>query len=294
MEIQLLPPNTKFMENLTSIILCAGEGKRAKGIADDIPKSLIKVESLNNQSILTILMSQLYRFGFKLIVIVTGHLNTQIEKDILLSHAKNPYKSEIIINNAGNQYKLGPLHSFLSITRNKQVFKTNELFLVIPGDTIFDNKLVEEILNLLKENYATVNQKSIIFYRRTTKLALNEEIEKFGPMRKKILSCIITKEKDSKHYVKEIYQRNINSLLDEEEFNQIIPMFIIAYDYVKKMEKLASQIKLNKIIDGINSSIKNKMDFLACRVKSNQNFYDIDTALDLTFVNKLYKKKSGQ
>jgi len=283
------------MENLTSIILCAGEGKRAKGIADDIPKPLIKVESLNNQSILTILMSQLNRFGFKLIVIVTGHLSKQIEKDILLSQAKNPYKSETIINNAGNLYKLGPLHSFLSITRNKRVFKTNELFLVIPGDTIFDNRLVEEILNLLKENYAIVNQNSIIFYRRTTKLALNEETEKFGLMRKIFLSCIRTKEKDSKQYVKEIYQRNINTLSDEEEFNQIIPMFIISYDCVKKIEKLASQIKLNKIVDGINASIKNKMDFLACRVKSDQNFYDIDTALDLIFVNKLYKnKKSGQ
>jgi len=129
MEIQLSPPKTKFMENLTSVILCAGEGKRAKGIADDIPKPLIKVESLKNQSILTILISLLYRFGIKPIVIVTGYLSKQIEKDIISSQAKKTYKSEaIIINNAGNRYKLGPLHSFLSITRNKQVFKTNELF----------------------------------------------------------------------------------------------------------------------------------------------------------------------
>ncbi len=294
MEIHLSPPNTKFMENLTSIILCAGEGKRAKGIADDTPKPLIKVESLKNQSILTILISQLYRFGIKPIVIVTGYLGKQIEKDIISSQAKNPYKSKTIItHNAGNRYKLGPLHSFLSITRNKRIFKTNELFLVIPGDTIFDYKLMEEILNLFKENYTKVNQNSIIFYRRTNKLALNKETEKFGPMRNKMLSCIRTKEKGSKQYVKEIYQRNINTLSDEEEFNQIIPMFFISYDYVKNFENLASKIKLNKIVDAINSSIKNEMEFLVCRVKSEQNFYDIDTALDLTFVNKLYKK-SGQ
>ena len=282
------------MENLTSVILCAGEGKRAKGIADDIPKPLIKVESLKNQSILTILISHLYRFGIKPIVIVTGYLSKQIEKNIISFQAKNPYKSEtIIINNAGNRYKLGPLHSFLSITRNKRVFKTNELFLVIPGDTIFTYKLIEEILNLLKENYAKVNQNSIIFYRRTNKLALNKETEKFGQMRNKMLSCIKTKEKGSKQYVKEIYQRNINTYSDEEEFNQIIPMFIITYNYVKNFENLASKIKLNKIFDAINSSIKNEMEFLACRVKSDQNFYDIDTALDLTSVNRLYKK-SGQ
>ena len=288
------PLNTNFMENLTIVILCAGEGKRAKGIADDIPKPLIKVESLKNQSILTILISQLYRFGIKSIVIVTGYLGKQIEEEIISPQTKNLYKSEtIIINSAGNRYKLGPLHSFLSITSNKRVFKTNELFLVIPGDTIFDYKLIEEILNLVKENYTKVNQNSIIFYRRTSKLALNKEIEKFGPIHNKMLSCVRTKEKGSKQYVTEIYQRNINSYSDEEEFNQIIPMFIITYDYVKNFESLASKIKLNKMVDAVNSSIKNEMEFLACGVKSNLNFYDIDTALDLTLVNKFYKK-SGQ
>ncbi len=288
------PLNTNFMENLTIVILCAGEGKRAKGIADDIPKPLIKVESLKNQSILTILISQLYRFGIKSIVIVTGYLGKQIEEEIISPQTKNLYKSEtIIINSAGNRYKLGPLHSFLSITSNKRVFKTNELFLVIPGDTIFDYKLIEEILNLVKENYTKVNQNSIIFYRRTSKLALNKEIEKFGPIHNKMLSCVRTKEKGSKQYVTEIYQRNINSYSDEEEFNQIIPMFIITYDYVKNFESLASKIKLNKMVDAVNSSIKNEMEFLACGVKSNLNFYDIDTALDLTLVNKYYKR-SGQ
>ena len=288
------PLNTNFMENLTIVILCAGEGKRAKGIADDIPKPLIKVESLKNQSILTILISQLYRFGIKSIVIVTGYLGKQIEEEIISPQTKNLYKSEtIIINSAGNRYKLGPLHSFLSITSNKRVFKTNELFLVIPGDTIFDYKLIEEILNLVKENYTKVNQNSIIFYRRTSKLALNKEIEKLGPIHNKMLSCVRTKEKGSKQYVTEIYQRNINSYSDEEEFNQIIPMFIITYDYVKNFESLASKIKLNKMVDAVNSSIKNEMEFLACGVKSNLNFYDIDTALDLTLVNKYYKR-SGQ
>ena len=288
------PLNTNFMENLTIVILCAGEGKRAKGIADDIPKPLIKVESLKNQSILTILISQLYRFGIKSIVIVTGYLGKQIEEEIISPQTKNLYKSEtIIINSAGNRYKLGPLHSFLSITSNKRVFKTNELFLVIPGDTIFDYKLIEEILNLVNENYTKVNQNSIIFYRRTSKLALNKEIEKLGPIHNKMLSCVRTKEKGSKQYVTEIYQRNINSYSDEEEFNQIIPMFIITYDYVKNFESLASKIKLNKMVDAVNSSIKNEMEFLACGVKSNLNFYDIDTALDLTLVNKYYKR-SGQ
>ncbi|MHA1458134.1 MAG: NTP transferase domain-containing protein [Promethearchaeota archaeon] len=282
------------MENLTCVILCAGEGKRAKGIADDLPKPLIKIESLNNKTILTILISHLYRIGIKPIVIVTGYLSKQIEKTIISYQAKNLYKRELItINNAGNRYKLGPLHSFLSITRNKLIFKTNELFLVIPGDTIFDYKLIEAILNLLRENYTEANQKSIIFYRKTTKLALSKETENYEPMRNEMVSCVRTKEKNSIQSVKEIYQRNINTISDEEELNQIIPVFIITYDYVKNFENLSNKVKLNKIIDAINLSIKNNMEFLACRVKSDQNFYDIDTALDLTYVNKQYKK-SGQ
>jgi len=290
----LSPPNANFMENLTCVILCAGEGKRAKGIADDLPKPLIKIESLNNKTILTILISHLYRIGIKPIVIVTGYLSKQIEKTIISYQAKNLYKRELItINNAGNRYKLGPLHSFLSITRNKLIFKTNELFLVIPGDTIFDYKLIEAILNLLRENYTEANQKSIIFYRKTTKLALSKETENYEPMRNEMVSCVRTKEKGSIQSVKEIYQRNINTISDEEELNQIIPVFIITYDYVKNFENLSNKVKLNKIIDAINLSIKNNMEFLACRVKSDQNFYDIDTALDLTYVNKQYKK-SGQ
>ena len=229
-----------------------------------------------------------------IILTVTGYLGKQIEKNIISSQAKNLYKRDtIIINNAGNRYKLGPLHSFLSITRNKRIFKSNELFLVIPGDTIFDYELMEVVLNLLKENYAGVNQNSVIFYRRTTKLALNKETEKLESMRNKMVSCVRTKEKGSKQYVKEIYQKNIKTLSDEEELNQIIPAFIITYDYVKNFESLATKVKLNKIFDAINLSIKNNMEFLACRVKSDQNFYDIDTALDLTAVNRLYKK-SGQ
>jgi hypothetical protein len=182
------------------------------------------------------------------------------------------------------------LHSFLSITKNKRIFKTNKLFLVIPGDTIFDFKLIVEVLDLLKENYSKVNQKSIIFYRKTNKLAIYEETEKFGPIGNNMLSCIRTKEKGSKQYVEDIYQRNIDSLSNGEEFNQIIPIFIITYDYVKNFENLASKIKLNKIVDAVNSSIKNRMEFLACRVNSEQKFYDIDTALDLAFVNEHYKK----
>ena len=282
------------MENLTSVILCAGEGKRAKGIADDIPKPLIKVESLKNQSILSILVSNLSNFGIRPITIVTGYLGKQIEEDLISSQAKTPYKNEkIIFNNAGNKYKLGPLHSFLTITENKQIFKTNELFLVIPGDTIFEYGLIEKILSTLKENSIDSNQNSIIFYRSTNKLALNKQVEKFGPIRNKMLSCVRTKEKVSRQYVKEIYQKNIDTFTDSEEFNQIIPIFVITYDYVKNFEVLATKIKLNKIVDAVNLSIKNGMDFLACGIKSNQGFFDIDTALDLTFVNKFYKK-SGQ
>lgn len=282
------------MENLTSIILCAGEGKRAKGIADELPKPLIKVESLNNQTILSILISNLCRLGIKPIVIVTGYLNRQIEKYIKSSQVKFPHKSDnIIINNAGNQYKLGPLHSFLSITKNKRVFKTNELFLVIPGDTIFDYVLMEDILNIIKRNHSKLNQNSFVFYRKTNRMALSKDTKKFEQIRNNKLSCIIIKEKGSKQYIKEIDQRNINALSDEEDFNQIIPIFIFTYEQIIYFKNLASEIKLNKIVDAVNLSIKNHMEFLACKVKSNQNFYDIDTALDLTFVNKKYKK-SGQ
>jgi len=82
-------------------------------------------------------------------------------------------------------------------------------------------------------------------------------------------------------------------LFSNEEFiNQIIPIFIFNYAYVKEIQVFASSIKFSYIREVVNFMIKKNKIFLALSVNPGYNFYDIDTHLDLKNLND--KKKDGQ
>jgi len=283
----------KLKENFTSVILCAGEGVRAKNIARSIPKPLIKINSLNNQSILSLIISNLVELKLSPIVVVTGHLGEQIEDFLTSLQIKNQFsKGSILINSSGDRYKLGPLHSFLSITTNKQIFKDDKTFIVFPGDTVFDNKLLQEVLDLLLENYILLKDKSIIFYRKIRRDDLIQRLNKYYPNQEITISCLKIEEKGFKATVKEISQKQLNSFSNEEFINQIIPIFIFNYAYVKEIQVLASSINFSYIRGVVNFMIKKNKIFLALSVNPNYGFYDIDTHLDLKNLNE--KKKDGQ
>jgi len=283
----------KLKENFTSVILCAGEGVRAKNIARSIPKPLIKINSLNNQSILSLIISNLVELKLSPIVVVTGHLGEQIEDFLTSLQIKNQFsKGSILINSSGDRYKLGPLHSFLSITTNKQIFKDDKIFIVFPGDTVFDNKLLQEVLDLLLENYILLKDKSIIFYRKIRRDDLIQRLNKYYPNQEITISFLKIEEKGLKATVKEISQKQLNFFSNEEFINQIIPIFIFNYAYVKEIQVLASSVKFSYIREVVNFIIKKNKIFLALSVNPEYNFCDIDTHLDLKNLND--KKKDGQ
>jgi len=283
----------KTKEKFTSIVLCAGEGVRAKSIANDVPKTLIKIESLNNQPILSVIITSLIKLKLSPIVIVTGHLAEQIEAFIISPHIKNQFSKEsILINNSGARYKLGPLHSFLSITTNKQIFKDDKKFIVFPGDTVFDNRLLKEVLDLLLENYTLLKDNSFIFYRKIKTDDLIRRLKKYYPNQEMTISYLKMEEKGLKANVKEISQKQLKLFSNEEFINQIIPIFIFNYAYVKEIQVLVSSIKFSYIREVVNFMIKQDKIFLALSVNPEFNFYDIDTQIDLKNLNE--KKKGGQ
>jgi len=284
---------SKIKEKFTSIVLCAGEGVRAKSISNNVPKTLIKVKSLNNQPILSLIIASLVNLKLSPIVVVTGHLSEQIEDFLISPQIKNQISKEnILINSSGTRYKLGPLHSFLSITTNEQIFKDDKMFIVFPGDTVFDNKLLQEVLGLLLENYPLLKNNSFIFYRKIRTNDLIIRLKKYYPNQKITISYLKMEEKGLKATVKEISQKRLNLFSNEEIINQIIPIFIFNYAYVKKIQDLVSSIKFSYIREVVNFMIKQDKIFLALSVNPDYNFYDIDTQIDLKNLNE--KKKGGQ
>ena len=137
MVILLSLQENKPIKNLTVVILCAGEGTRIKELAKDIPKPLLKIEALNNKTLLHDTINNLISIGINRIVIVKGHLGHKID-EFINSLIKNDTNlgSKIKIIDSGTQYKLGPLYSFLSITNNEHIFEKDHIYLVIPGDTL--------------------------------------------------------------------------------------------------------------------------------------------------------------
>ena len=282
-----------FKDKITSVVLCAGEGTRAKNISQNLPKSLLKVNSLNNQTILSLIFSNLKNLNLDPIVVVTGHLGEHIEDFINSFMAENQYAEEsIIIHSSGDDYKLGPLFSFLSITKNDQIFNEEKLFMVLPGDTVFDFNLIQEILNLILENYSLVINSSIIFYRKIRTDVLKIKFEKYHPKYEKNISYLRIEEKDSKAIVKEISQEKLSSISNQEIIQQVIPIFIFNNAYIEAIKDLSSSVKFRTIREVVNLMLEREKLFFAVSVSPENNFYDIDTPLDLIILNE--KKKGGQ
>jgi choline kinase len=282
-----------FKDKITSVVLCAGEGARAKNISQNLPKSLLKVNSLNNQTILSLIFSNLKNLNLDPIVVVTGHLGEHIEDFINSFMAENQYAEEsIIIHSSGDDYKLGPLFSFLSITKNDQIFNEEKLFMVLPGDTVFDFNLIQEILNLILENYSLVINSSIIFYRKIRTDVLKMKFEKYHPKYEKNISYLRIEEKDSKAIVKEISQEKLSSISNQEIIQQVIPIFIFNNAYIEAIKDLSSSVKFRTIREVVNLMLEREKLFFAVSVSPENDFYDIDTPLDLIILNE--KKKGGQ
>ena len=63
MGIQLSQQKNNIKKNLVVVVLCAGEGKRFQEITHEIPKPLIKLETLNNIPLLQYTLNNLVSEG---------------------------------------------------------------------------------------------------------------------------------------------------------------------------------------------------------------------------------------
>ena len=96
----------KNMEKLklSIVILCAGEGTRLKKITKITPKPLLKIEALNNISILYFNIKNLLNFEIDKIAIVIGHLGVKIS-EYISTLKKSESTTSLSSNDDDSKYK---------------------------------------------------------------------------------------------------------------------------------------------------------------------------------------------
>ncbi|NVM38701.1 MAG: NTP transferase domain-containing protein [Candidatus Lokiarchaeota archaeon] len=277
----------KLKEKLTFVILCAGEGKRLKKLTKDNPKPLLKINGLENGSILQNTIFKLIKLGIKQIAIIIGHLGSAISEFVSSLTKKDlSLQNKLVIINSENQYKFGPLYSFLSITKNKTIYNDNNYFLLIPGDTIFDLSLLKEILSIISKNYETIQKYPFIFYRNIAPERLREIYKK-----NKVISNAELKKSGFEIVLKMISQLKISNIHPEAIINQILPFFGFDYDIINEILNFKEQNPFTTVWETLNYLISNKKKVIAFNIESKYQFFDIDDKYDL---KKLKKKKDNR
>ena len=276
-----------FKEKLCAVILCAGEGKRLKDITKSLPKPLIKIEKLNNISILNHIINNLINLEINQIAIVIGYLGEAIQEYISsLTKNNELLQKKLIIIDTEKQYKLGPLYSFLSITKNSNFFINSNYYILFPGDTIFDIELLKEILLLISKNYNLIHNYPFIFYRDIELNALEKIYN-----RSKLISCAEFKKFAPDIFLRRISQIRIRDIISDDVIRQIVPIFTFNYKFIQEILELKDTIKVKTIWETFNYMIDNGRKIYAFRLRTNKEFYDIDTKDDL---RNLKKKKDNR
>jgi NDP-sugar pyrophosphorylase family protein len=280
MGIELSQQKSNFKENLSVVILCAGEGTRLKEITRFTPKPLIKINTLKKISILNHIINNLLILKINQIGIVIGYLGDSIREFIsTLKKRNHSLQDKLLIIDTEDQYKLGSLYSFLSLTRNRSIFTPGKYYLLIPGDTIFDVNLLKEILSITSKNVELIKTHPVIFYR-TIKL---EEFD--DPS--KIVSHAEIENINSENILKRISQIKIKKLSSQVDFNQIIPVSLLHSDFIKNLLNLKEKIPNKTVWESFNYMISNRMKIYAYRIESKHQFYDIDNEKDLKRLKKI-------
>jgi NDP-sugar pyrophosphorylase family protein len=281
--------NDEFLDKITPIILCAGEGVRLKEITSKIPKPLILINALDNKPILLHTIDLLVRVGVNRIAIVKGYLGDKIDDFIdNLKQERVELKEKLVVVDALDQYKLGPLYSFLSVTKTINLFHRNYLYLILPGDTIFEYELLNEIFSLLEENFKLKQKDPIIFFRQIKGSFLRQKDKS------EQISCIDIEKINSKRFLKSIKQVKVSTISNSKSYNQIIPIFLFPWDFIQEIIKVEKKISVKTIREAINHLIMQGNRIFAVKIDSKYKFYDIDNKFDLMELEKLKEKKVGK
>ncbi len=284
--------NKNLKEKITFVILCAGEGVRLKDVFNKAPKPLLKFKSLKNNSILQNTISNLNKLDIEKIAIVKGHLGNKIDEFVaFLTKNDDNLKEKLLVVDSGKKYKLGPLYTFLSFTQNENIFLKNKVFVVIPGDTLFNYSLLKEITNYLLKTFNLIQKYPYTFYRiiKANKLKNN--------FIKKIISISEIEKMGKLEFLKKINQIELQLLDENANINQIFPLFVFSYNFIQDIIKLQdlmgskNGVSIQSIREMINLMISRGKKVLSVKLPEKFDFYDIDYKTDIINIEKILKEK---
>jgi len=130
---------------MKAVILAAGQGTRMAEITKDKPKPLIEI---NGKTILKRQLEILFKNNFEKIIIVVGYKAEKIKAEI-----KNKKNIEIIEN---IEYKT--TDNIYSLYLAKENLKGEE-FILLNGDTVFDEEIIKKIVTTKNQNITPVDSK---------------------------------------------------------------------------------------------------------------------------------------
>jgi len=285
-KLMSLPENKSTNEKYVIILLCAGEGRRMNKFTSKIPKPLLKIPSLNNKPIIQINLEHLKKLGLNNIFIVVGYLGNLIDEYI------SSLNKEVQVINSKIEYKKGPLNSFLEvIISDKFQSKMNEIdehifLLVMPGDTIFELELLNDILQQINRVQVYLNYKPLIFYRNIKNRFYNNQKRYYEKRRLKSISSVIIQENAPLPLLKEINQVKIKESDLKMKIQQIIPIILFPKIFIKKILKFEPYIQERTIRALLNQAIIEGETINALELLSDYDFYDIDEIDDIEFIKK--------
>jgi choline kinase len=291
MEKPLLPLENNVKGKITCILLCAGEGTRIKNYIGQIPKPLISLPHLSDKPILYDTINKLLICNINKIIIITGYLKQNIEEFIRNLKVESPQSNEkIVIYDSEFEYKKGSLYSFLSFTNNAYYFTEKMIYMLLPGDTIFDFELLNEIII---QSYKLLNKEQgicIIPFRKIKISSLKELYTKDRADSAVLISIAKIKTKKGKIILKNIIQKDLSSLSRRKYVFQIIPCFMFNFNFIQIIINISQKSDITTLREAINLSLKNTHNVYLHQIEENLNFFDIDTIQDLKNLKNKKKK----
>ena len=177
----------------------------------------------------------------------------------------------------------------LSIIKDDRAFTPDQYFVVIPGDTIFEFKLIEEIFNSILMNFKLIRENALMFYREVKVKSIKiHEINK-------TISIPEIGMKKGFQPLKSINQISLNDYLEDAIVRQIIPVVVYSHDIVKEMVELEKKKEIFSLREMNNLLMQAGKDIAIIHINSKDSFFDIDYREDIDeFIKFKNRKKTEQ